>query len=97
MTSLDTHHVVLLLSSCMWKHQCTSWTCTQGLGQLECTIQGAHAVAGGTMCPLYMCNKPEPIMLIVIPIYFYAIIYYSDILLYCVSDNDIHIYSSFST
>ena len=32
------------------------------------------------MCPLYMCNKPEPIMLIVIPIYFHAIIYYSDIL-----------------
>ena len=80
MTSLDTHHIVLLLSCCMWKHQYTSWTCTLWLGQLECTIPGAHAVDGDTMCPLYMCNKPESTMLIVIPIYFHAIIYYSDIL-----------------
>ena len=82
MTSLDTHHIVLLLSSYMWKHhdQYTSWTSTQGLGQIECTIQGAHAVAGDTMCPLYMCYNPEPIMLIVLPIYFHAIIYCSDIL-----------------
>ena len=33
------------------------------------------------MCPLYMYSNPEPTMLIVIPIYFHAIIYYSDILL----------------